>query len=71
VRLDLEPHRPRDSFDRVLAHVELPDGTDLATALLEAGLARSEPRWPHAWSGRHEQIEVAARRRGAGIWSAE
>ena len=71
VRLTLEPHRPRDSFDRVLAHVQCADGRGLAEALLDAGLARADPRWRHRLAGRYEQLEVAARRRGEGLWSSD
>ncbi|MHC4826727.1 MAG: thermonuclease family protein [Planctomycetota bacterium] len=69
VTLTLEPHRTRGSFGRLLAHVELPDGSSLNEALLAAGLARADDRWPHALLGRYAQLERAARREGVGIWS--
>jgi endonuclease YncB( thermonuclease family) len=53
----------------MLAHIELPDRTKLNEALLEAGLAKIEDRWPHALLTRYAQLELAAKRRGAGIWS--
>ena len=68
VVLWLEPHQTRDAFGRVLAHVELGRGDTLNEALLEAGLARAEDRWPHARLIRYAQLETAARRRGVGIW---
>ena len=70
VTLTLEPHRTRGAFGRLLAHVELPDGTSLNEALLAAGLARADDRWPHALLGRYAQLERAARREGAGIWAS-
>ena len=69
VTLTLEPHRARGSFGRLLAHVELADGSSLNEALLAAGLARADDRWPHALLGRYAQLERAARREGIGIWS--
>ena len=73
VLLVLEPHQQRDSFARVLAHVEIADdanaGRSLNEALLEAGLAKADDRWPHARLTRYAQLENAARRQRIGIWS--
>lgn len=69
VTLWLESHQPRDSFGAVLAHVELPGGLKLNEALLEAGLAKVDERWPHSMLVRYAQIEQAARQRKIGIWS--
>jgi endonuclease YncB( thermonuclease family) len=70
VRLFLEPHQPRDSFGRVLAHVEMAgDGRLLNEALLEEGLATADDRWPHSRLTRYAQVELAARRRGVGVWA--
>ena len=68
VRLFLEPQRPRDSYGRVLAHVELGEGRSLNEALLEAGLARADDRWPHTRLTRYAQVELAARRAKVGLW---
>ena len=67
--LTLEPHRTRGSFGRLLAHAQLPDGSSLNEALLAAGLARADDRWPHSLVGRYAQLERIARREGLGIWS--
>jgi endonuclease YncB( thermonuclease family) len=69
VTLTLEPHRTRGSFGRLLAHVELPDGSSLNEALLAAGLARADDRWPHALVSRYARLQRAARREGLGLWS--
>ena len=69
VRLIIEPGRIRDSFERILAHVELPDGRLLNRELLAAGLARADDRWPHARLLTYEQAEFFARARDLGIWS--
>lgn len=69
--LHLEPHRPRDTFGRVLAHVELPDGVSLNEALLEAGMARTDDRWPHQHLKRYARAERIAQGRQRGIWSPD
>ena len=71
VTLTLESHRTRGTRQRILAHVELPDGTSLNEALLTAGLARADDRWPHAQLGRYAQAQRAARKDALGIWSAQ
>ncbi len=69
VTLYLESHRTRGVFGQVLAHVQLPDGTSLNEALLSAGLAVADERWPHSRLGRYAQLERAAKRKTLGIWS--
>lgn len=71
VVLYLEPHRPRDTFGRVLAHVELPDAELLNEALLEVGMARTDDRWPHEFLKRYARAERNARRTERGIWSPD
>ncbi len=71
VTLSLESHRTRGTFGRVLAHIELPDGTNLNEALLSAGLAVTDERWSHSLLGRYAQLERAAQRAGLGVWSAQ
>ncbi len=75
VLIFLEAHQQRDSFARVLAHVEIADGDNarrsLNEALLEAGLAKADDRWPHSRLTRYAQLENAARRRNVGVWSKQ
>jgi len=72
VRLFLEAHEPRDSFGRVLAHVELiDDGRSLNEALLDAGLAKADDHWPHSRLTRYAQVQLSAQRRGVGIWAKD
>lgn len=68
IMLRLESQRLRDSFGRVLAHIELSDGRSLNEELLRAGLARTDDRWPHIMLTRYGQVEYSAKRQGAGIW---
>lgn len=69
VRLIIEPGRIRDSFSRILAHVELPDGRSLNREILAAGLGLADDRWPHARLLTYQQAEFFARSRRAGLWS--
>lgn len=65
----VEKHQTRDRYGRLLAYIELPDGTDLGEALLSRGLAVADDRWPHRRLRRYDQLENAARRRAVGIWA--
>ncbi|MBI1335336.1 MAG: hypothetical protein GC164_00060 [Phycisphaera sp.] len=71
VTLHLEASRIRDKFDRLLAHVELPDHTALAEHLLAAGLARADDRWPHRDLERFALIEQQAKMDGSGLWATD
>lgn len=68
VVLRLEPQQTRDFYDRLLAHVDLDDGANLAEQLLLAGLARREDRWNHSMLLRYRQLELSARRSRRGMW---
>ncbi|MHC4447435.1 MAG: thermonuclease family protein, partial [Planctomycetota bacterium] len=71
VTLYLEPHRTRGTFGRVLAHVEGADGRSLNGALLEAGYATVDERWPHSRLSRYAALQRAAQQAGAGMWGHE
>ncbi len=71
VTLYLEPHRTRGTFGRVLAHVEIADGRSINGALLEAGYAAVDERWPHSRLSRYAALQRGAQQRGAGMWSQE
>ncbi len=68
VTLSLEPHRTRGTFGRVLAHVDIPDQGDLNIALLEAGLAITDERWPHRWLARYAKAQRQAQQKRTGLW---
>ncbi len=68
VALRIEPQQTRDVYDRLLAHVDLEDGSNLAEQLLMAGLARREDRWNHSMLLRYRQLELSARRARRGMW---
>lgn len=68
VRLTLEPHRQRGNYGRLLAFVELSDGSTLNEALIAAGLAHADDRWPHRHIKSFESLERQARKAGVGLW---
>ena len=70
VTLALEPHRVRDKFGRVLAHVRLPDQSWLNEQLLLQGMARLETRYAHGRMDRYEVLAYEARQRKRGLWQA-
>jgi len=69
VTLHLEPHRVRGNFGRILAYVELPDGSRLAEHLLKQGLATFDDRWQHEHYRRYRLIEQQAHTQNKGLWS--
>lgn len=69
VRLRLEPQRVWDDQDRLLAFVELPDGSLLNERLLAEGLARLEDRWEHHHQERFRLLQMQAQREGLGVWA--
>lgn len=69
VTLHLEPQRERGRYGRLLAYVELPDGTLLNARLIEAGLSPADDRWSHSRSDQFARLEAEARRRGVGLWA--
>lgn len=69
VTLHLEPQRERGRYGRVLAYVELPDGTLLNARLIEAGLSPADDRWSHSRVEAFARLEALAKRRGVGLWA--
>ncbi len=69
ILLRLESHRTRGEYGRLLAHVDLPDGSSLNEALLSGGYAEADDRWPHSLLGRYAQLQRTACRQSVGLWS--
>lgn len=69
VTLQLESHRARGHFGRVLAYVYLPDGRMLNEQLLLAGLAKADDRWPHQHLDRFALMQEQARKNHVGLWA--
>lgn len=73
VVLHIDPSQgTRDTYGRLLAYVELPDGTDLGEAMLRDGYAR-EFTYDQPYSRRETYIaaENEALETEAGLWSPE
>lgn len=69
VTLYLEPHRRRGRYGRLLAHVVLPDGSQLGGRLIEAGLSASDDRWSHRHLTAYALLELKARAGEVGKWA--
>ena len=69
VTLHLEPYRLRGRYGRVLAHVELADGSQLGARLIEAGLSPADDRWSHSQLTVYAVLELTARAKGVGQWA--
>jgi endonuclease YncB( thermonuclease family) len=69
VTLIVEPHQLRGRYGRLLAHVQLADGTMLNEHLLTAGLARADERTGHRFISRYALLELQAQREAVGLWA--
>jgi hypothetical protein len=62
----------RDHYGRLLAHVFLEDGTNIAVQLLQKGLATTLVVPPNTWGHRcYQQHEDLARIEGLGLWGLD
>ncbi|MEX0745712.1 MAG: thermonuclease family protein [Phycisphaeraceae bacterium] len=69
VTLELESHRVRGGYGRLLAYVTLDDDTSLNERMLEAGLAEADDRWSHRHVEHYDRLEREARAAGRGMWA--
>ena len=69
IRLYLQNHRLRGRYGRLLAYVELPDGTILNAALIEQGLSKHDDRWGHDHAQAYDALEQQARENRRGLWA--
>lgn len=61
---------PRDKYDRLLAHLFLPNGMNLSAQLLSEGFATAIVHPPNIWAhGCYARQEIRARKRSKGIWT--
>ncbi len=68
VTIYLEEHRTRDKYGRLLAYVQLPDGSFLNEALLSEGFAYADTRFRHSFYYKYKQLESVARGQKKGLW---
>ncbi|MCJ7778580.1 MAG: thermonuclease family protein [Sedimentisphaerales bacterium] len=65
---DKDPNT-RDKYHRLLAYVQLPDGTFLNEVLLSEGYAYADLRFKHGLYNKYKQLESAARSQRKGLWA--
>jgi micrococcal nuclease len=69
VTIHLEQGRnTRDKYHRLLAYVQLPDGTFLNEVLLSEGYAYADLRFKHSLFNKYKQLEALARKQKKGLW---
>jgi micrococcal nuclease len=61
--------RTRGNYGRLLAYVELPEGTMLNDELIAQGYAYADLRFRHSCYHRYSQLEASARALGKGLWA--
>ncbi|HNY79212.1 MAG: thermonuclease family protein [Sedimentisphaerales bacterium] len=68
VHLD-EGDRTRCNYGRLLAYLELDDGTVLNEALLTEGYAYADLRFKHSYFHKYGELEASARALRKGLWA--
>ncbi len=69
VRIELEPHRVRGRYGRLLCYVWLPNGNMLNEQLLLRGLARVDSRFAHQHANRFVLLQEQAKYDRVGLWA--
>ncbi len=59
----------RGKYGRLLAYVELPDGSILNERLLREGYGYADTRFGHSRYARYIELQNQSRRAGAGLWA--
>jgi micrococcal nuclease len=62
--------KSRDKYHRLLAYVQLPDGTFLNEVLLSEGYAYADLRFKHGLYNKYKQLESLARSQKKGLWAS-
>jgi micrococcal nuclease len=60
---------PRDKYHRLLAYIQLPDGTFLNEVLLSEGYAYAYLPFKHGLYNKYKQLESVARSQKKGLWA--
>jgi len=68
VTVYLEEHRTRGKYGRLLAYVQLSDGSFLNEVLVSEGYAYADLRFRHSFYHKYEGLEASARRQKKGLW---
>ena len=61
--------KTRDKYHRLLAYIQLPDGTFLNEILLSEGYAYADLRFKHGLFNKYKQLESVARSQKKGLWA--
>lgn len=69
VTLELQDHRLRGKYARLLAYVVLSDGGVLNAELIEQGYSKHDGRWSHEQAQAYDELELRAKRNKRGLWS--
>jgi len=59
----------RDRYGRLLAYIELADGSFLNEDLLLEGYAYADLRFRHSYYQKYQQLEASARALRTGLWA--
>ena len=59
----------RDRYGRLLAYVELSDGTDIGARMIQEGQALAYLKYPFERQDRYIPLEIEARKASKGIWA--
>lgn len=69
VTLRLDRVRTRDIYNRLLAYVILPDGTNLNKRLIAMGYGYADPRFDHPLKREFKQAQAKAMKGRMGLWA--
>ena len=69
VRVELAPHRTRDTEGRLLARLHLPDGGVVNERLLREGYLLADEAEAHGFAERYRLLQRQARQDGRGRWA--
>jgi micrococcal nuclease len=69
VTIYLDKNRPtRGKYGRLLAYIELSDGTFLNESLLSEGFAYADLRFRHDFYNKYKTLQAVARQQDKGLW---
>ena len=68
ITLKLQRDRTRDTYNRLLAYVILPDGKNLNEQIIATGHGYSDPRFRHPLGREFKAAQTEAMKAGRGLW---
>ena len=70
-KITLNNYKERDTHGRVLSYIQLSDGTDFGSRMIESGHAHSFKSYSHDRLASYNNIEKDARANKVGLWSPD